>query len=83
VAGAGTAAGAAAAAGVFRGPAASRVASKASASAQDMAAKLRQNANLQAARATDSMRETTGRMLGAMKSLRFMQRDQQPGQGQQ
>lgn len=59
---------------------ATRVASKASMSAQEMAARLnlvKQNANLQAAKATDSMRETTGRMLGAMKSLRFMQRDQQ------
>lgn len=63
----------------FRAPA-TRVASKASTSAQEMAARLssvKQNANLQAAKATDSMRETTGRMLGAMKSLRFMQRDQQ------
>ncbi|KAG7673354.1 hypothetical protein Ndes2526B_g03205 [Nannochloris sp. 'desiccata'] len=63
----------------FRAPKA-RVASKASTSAQEMAARLssvKQNANLQAAKATDSMRETTGRMLGAMKSLRFMQRDQQ------
>ena len=64
----------------FRAPA-TRVASKASTSAQEMAARLnsvKQNANLQAAKATDSMRETTGRMLGAMKSLRFMQRDE-PG----
>ena len=53
------------------------VPSKASVSAQDVAARLRQNANMQAVRATDSMRETTGRMFGAMKSLRFMQRDQQ------
>jgi hypothetical protein len=63
----------------FRAPA-TRVASKASTSAQEMAARLssvKQNANFQAAKATDSMRETTGRMLGAMKSLRFMQRDQQ------
>ena len=66
----------------FRGAGASRVASKASVSAQDMAARLRQNANLQALRATEGMRETTGRMLGAMKSLRFMQRDQ-PQQQQQ
>jgi len=74
--------------GVFRSPlkggtgvpSSSRVATKASMSTQEMAARLnlvKQNANLQAAKATDSMRETTGRMLGAMKSLRFMQRDQQ------
>lgn len=56
---------------------ANRVPTKASTSAQDVAARLRQNANMQALKATDSMRETTGRMLGAMKSLRFMQRDQQ------
>jgi vacuolar protein sorting-associated protein 53 len=68
----------------FRAPA-TRVASKASTSAQEMAARLnsvKQNANLQAAKATDSMRETTGRMLGAMKSLRFMQRDQQQQQNE-
>jgi hypothetical protein len=64
----------------LRSPA-TRVASKASTSAQEMAARLssvKLNANLQAAKATDSMRETTGRMLGAMKSLRSgWQRDQQ------
>lgn len=49
---------------------------KASSAAQDMAARFRLNPNVQAARASavaasDSMRETMGRTLGAMKSLRF------------
>ncbi|KAK2077673.1 hypothetical protein QBZ16_004519 [Prototheca wickerhamii] len=48
--------------------------------AQDMAARFRSNPNVQAARASaaaasDSMRETVGRTLGAMKNLRFMQRE--------
>ncbi|KAL6779641.1 VPS53 [Auxenochlorella protothecoides x Auxenochlorella symbiontica] len=48
--------------------------------AQEMAARFKLNPNVQAARASaaaasDSMRETMGRTLGAMKSLRFMQRE--------
>jgi len=48
-------------------------AAKASAAAQDMASRIKLNANrLSAAAASDSMRETMGRTLGAMKSFRFM-----------
>ncbi|GAB4819166.1 hypothetical protein N2152v2_006212 [Parachlorella kessleri] len=46
--------------------------------ASELASRLRMNANVakaSAAAAGDSMRETMGRTIGAMKSLRFMQRE--------
>ncbi|KDD72441.1 hypothetical protein H632_c3341p0, partial [Helicosporidium sp. ATCC 50920] len=64
----------------LEGPSRGGVAAKAQAAAQDVASRFRKSAHMQAARASasaagDSVRETVERTFGAVKSLRFMQRD--------